>query len=122
MRALSVRQPWAWLITQGIKDVENRSWRTSYRGPLLIHAARRLIPGDVDQVEQQFGLRVPREQLALGAIIGRADLVDIAVGTHPSRFFKGPFGWILANAAPLTPHPWPGRQRFFRAHHPSLDA
>jgi hypothetical protein len=30
--ALSVRQPWAWLIVNGYKDVENRSWTTHYRG------------------------------------------------------------------------------------------
>ena len=36
--ALSVRQPWAWLIVSGLKDVENRPRRTHYRGSLLIHA------------------------------------------------------------------------------------
>jgi hypothetical protein len=45
MKELSIRQPWAWLIIAGHKDVENRSWTTTYRGPLLIHAARR--PDDV---------------------------------------------------------------------------
>ena len=38
--AISIRQPWAWLIIQGVKAVENRGWYTSYRGPLLIHAAK----------------------------------------------------------------------------------
>ena len=33
MKILSVRQPWAWLIVAGHKDIENRKWRTSYRGP-----------------------------------------------------------------------------------------
>jgi len=36
--ALSVRQPWAWLIVSGLKDIENRPRPTHYRGPLLIHA------------------------------------------------------------------------------------
>src|SRR5271165_5444563 len=39
LRALSVRQPWAWLIVNGVKDIENRSFRTDHHGPLLIHAA-----------------------------------------------------------------------------------
>ena len=39
-KCLSVRQPWAWLIVHGHKPLENRSWATSYRGPLLIHAAK----------------------------------------------------------------------------------
>lgn len=38
MRALTVRQPWAWLLFHG-KDIENREWSTGYRGPLAIHAA-----------------------------------------------------------------------------------
>ncbi len=39
MKTLSVKQPWSTLICTGIKDVENRTWRTEYRGPLLIHAS-----------------------------------------------------------------------------------
>ncbi len=38
--ALSLRQPWAWLVVSGHKDVENRVWRAAYRGPLLIHAGK----------------------------------------------------------------------------------
>ncbi len=47
--ALSVHQPWAWLIVAGFKHIENRSRRTHYRGPVLIHAGlnRRLIRPEV---------------------------------------------------------------------------
>jgi len=38
MKALTVKQPWASLIMGGHKRVENRTWRTHYRGPLVIHA------------------------------------------------------------------------------------
>ena len=34
MKALSIRQPWSWLILHGGKDIENRSWRTNVRGPV----------------------------------------------------------------------------------------
>ena len=40
MRALTVRQPWASLIACGAKTIETRSWKTSYRGSLLIHAGK----------------------------------------------------------------------------------
>jgi len=40
LRALSVRQPWAWAIVQGLKPWENRSRRFNYRGPVLIHASK----------------------------------------------------------------------------------
>jgi hypothetical protein len=41
-KAISIRQPWAWLIVNGFKDVENRSWKTKYRGPVLVHAGRKI--------------------------------------------------------------------------------
>lgn len=41
MKALTIRQPWASLIALGVKTIETRSWSTSYRGPLAIHAAKR---------------------------------------------------------------------------------
>lgn len=40
LRALTIRQPWASLIAAGVKTIETRSWRTSYRGPVLIHAGK----------------------------------------------------------------------------------
>ena len=39
MKTLSIRQPFASLICRGIKTIENRSWKTNYRGKLLIHAS-----------------------------------------------------------------------------------
>jgi hypothetical protein len=45
MKALSVRQPWASLIAEGLKTIEVRSRRTKYRGPLLICASKKLWPG-----------------------------------------------------------------------------
>ena len=40
MKAISIRQPWAWLIVHGYQDVENRTWSTKHRGPILIHCHR----------------------------------------------------------------------------------
>src|SRR5690348_2447825 len=40
MKALSIRQPWAWLILHAGKDIENRDWSTRFRGQVLIHAAK----------------------------------------------------------------------------------
>ena len=48
MKALSIRQPWAELIVAGLKDIENRTWRTDYRGPVLIHAGMKIEPIDAD--------------------------------------------------------------------------
>ena len=44
MKAISIRQPWAWLVVHGYKDVDNRTWATKHRGPILIHAGKALDP------------------------------------------------------------------------------
>lgn len=45
MKAITIWQPWATLIAIGAKRYETRSWSTTYRGPLAIHAAKRKIGG-----------------------------------------------------------------------------
>jgi hypothetical protein len=71
VKALTVRQPWASLIVDGIKDVENRSWRTNYRGRLGIHAAQRF-----DQELMDLYGHLLDDDLPLGALIGSVKLID----------------------------------------------
>lgn len=100
MRVLTVRQPWAWAILSAGKDVENRSWTTAYRGPLAIHASMR--PDPPGTWDFPRGVCVPeKEDLALGAIVGIVDLVD-AVERSRSRWFSGPYGWVLRNPRSLV--------------------
>jgi len=75
-RALSVRQPWAQLIVQGAKDVENRSRSTRHRGRLYIHAATRLacVPSARELlVKAHFPEGI--SDLPRGAVIGTVDLI-----------------------------------------------
>lgn len=44
MKSLSIQQPWADLIGQGLKPYEIRSWQTTYRGPLLICSSAKVSP------------------------------------------------------------------------------
>lgn len=69
MRAITIRQPWAELIVLGKKDVENRSWRTRHRGPLLIHAGA---GADWDYFEEY----AVRDDAVRGAIIGVVELLE----------------------------------------------
>jgi hypothetical protein len=46
VKALSIRQPWAWLIVNGQKDIENRCWKTHFRGKIYVHAAKGMTRGD----------------------------------------------------------------------------
>ncbi len=113
--ALSLRQPWAWLIVNGVKDIENRSWRTHHRGPLLIHAS--LSAGgyteDIEWVERKHRISVPRE-LDTGGIVGVVELRD-CVESHRSKWFeKGNFGWVMANPRRLRFRRCNGAVRLFR--------
>jgi hypothetical protein len=107
-RVLTIRQPWAHLIIEGIKPVENRSWSTSYRGLILIHAAQ---ARDAELISQ-FDL--DPDALAYGAVIGCADLVDI-VDDHPSPFFNGPCGWVLRKPQRIEPIPLQGKLSLWEA-------
>jgi hypothetical protein len=52
MRVLSLWQPWASAVAAGAKVIETRSWQTSYRGPLLIHAAKRFDADDMEEMAE----------------------------------------------------------------------
>lgn len=98
MKALSMTQPMAWAVFNG-KDVENRRWLTKYRGPLLIHASMNWNRDHYDWItanENRLGCQLP-QQFVHGALIGIVDLVD-CVRYHGSRWFFGPYGFVLANA------------------------
>ena len=120
MKALSIRQPWAWLIVRGIKDVENRTWRTGYRGPLLIHAATHPMTEDAEAWLAEYchglGIEGPHFPLVAGGIVGRAvvaDCVRLEDLVHPSEWAEGPWCWLLDDAEPLPFLPWTGQRGLF---------
>jgi len=113
VKILSIRQPWASLIVDGHKDIENRTWRSHYRGLVLIHAAKRAqSKGARAFVEKTFGI-VPPLDLPRGGIVGMATLVD-CFEIHSSRWFEGPYGWKFTNPQPLPFIPEKGMLSFFR--------
>lgn len=71
MKAISLWQPYATLIAIGAKSIETRGWGTRYRGPLLIHAAKKK---DRDALALQSIPGVFRTALARGGIFGPHDL------------------------------------------------
>src|SRR5262245_46166865 len=114
--ALSVRQPWAWLIVNGYKDVENRSWRTRYRGPVLIHAGANtseLSERTMERIERRHGIKLPRE-FDTGGIIGLVDIVDCRSRTGSPWHVRGNIGWVLAKPRRLTFRAYKGALGFFK--------
>lgn len=70
MKALTIKQPWASLIIEGYKKFEFRSWKTNYRGKILIHAGLSL-EKDMKERFNAYNL-----DYKLGYIIGEAEIVD----------------------------------------------
>jgi hypothetical protein len=98
LRAISVRQPWAWLIVNGYKDVENRSWQTRHRGPILIHAGAAtsdLDTATIDRIERRYGLELP-DEYEVGGIVGVVDIVDCKRRTDSLWHVRGNIGWVMS--------------------------
>jgi len=123
MKALSIRQPWAWLICVGYKDIENRQWSTKFRGRIYVHAGKTTedtIPSlnisehwiltNLTQ-EQRIAYQVAVQNR--GAIIGEVDIVN-CVTKSESPWFTGKFGFVLANPFLYEkPIPCKGKLSFF---------
>lgn len=112
MRALSLTQPWAWLVVHGGKDVENRRWNTHFGGEFLVHAAKGMTKDDYDAawemartIDQNLAWAIPlREKLDRGGIVGRADLYGVLPRTaNPSTpwHMRNQYGFCLRNQQPL---------------------
>lgn len=104
-KALSVRQPWASLIVCGLKTVEIRTWSTTYRGQLYIHASK----SQDDVAMNRFQLDTP----PMGALLGTVELVDVQPFSREmwdelaekhldnGAFMPGLYAWHLKSARPL---------------------
>lgn len=123
MRALSIRQPWAYAILTGAKPVENRNWPTNVRGRVLIHASKKEERGDVYpvlwRVARQLGRSLDDIEIDyharknLGCIVGVATIAD-CVTEHPSEWFVGTHGFVMRDPVFLPePIPCKGALGFF---------
>lgn len=124
IKALSIRQPWAWLILNGGKDIENRDWAhtnpgLAFRGPFFIHTGQKLFGSIAERAEIREWVRktvdviVPDDDaLPCGGIVGQIELTDI-VRSSTSPWFAGPYGLVLANPKPLPFRRCTGALGFF---------
>lgn len=81
MKAITLHQPWASLMAAEIKRIETRSWGTSYRGPLAIHAGKKVVYDD----ELLSLLNCTWESLPRGAVLCIVDLIEIV----PTEIIRG---------------------------------
>lgn len=106
MKAITIRQPWTWLIVNGYKDIENRTWRTKFRGHILIHAASSCTRKEyeacknfVNNIDPKI-IIPPHKDLELRGVVGEAEVTD-CVDAHASPWFEGPFGFTLSKVRKL---------------------
>jgi len=117
VRALSIKQPWAWAILHG-KDIENRTWPTHYTGEFLIHASKTFdFEGLRWMLYHKYSLfastPIPgRDEFLMGGIVGKSKIID-CVSDHPSPFFFGPWGFVLKNSVEIDFIPCKGQRGFF---------
>lgn len=104
LRALSIQQPWCDRILFEGKDIENRSWKTKFRGWVLIHASL----GVAKELRTQVTSNMPR-----GGIVGIMNITDCLLDS-PSPWFQGPVGFVISNAVPLKFIPCRGSLSFFK--------
>lgn len=110
MKVITIKQPWAWLICSGVKDIENRTRKTSYRGRILIHASAKQyeIQGLLNQTQQEHLIcKLPHKMpiqnnIVNSAIIGSVEIVDCVIN-HSSVWAektmqcKPIYNWVLSN-------------------------
>lgn len=125
MRAITIKQPWASLICKGIKDVENRTWKTNYRGRVLIHAGdSHKFKVELTDEQMKTAYSVIFEEcrsgkISFGAIIGSTEIID-CVKNHSSVWVeKDCWNWVLANPM-LFPEPIPCKGRLSFWEYPGI--
>lgn len=127
MKCLSIRSPWwAWILHGG-KDIENRKWKTAYRGPVLIHASKfwehatvyacmkdaLAMAGNPNPDGLHSMLDIMEMKKLRGHVVGVVDIVD-CVDKSDSPWFVGKHGLVLRNPRPFkTPVPVVGRLGLF---------
>jgi hypothetical protein len=122
MKAISIRQPWAWLIVNGYKDVENRTWPTNFRGRILIHAGKGMTRDEYEDAQETAldagiadGVLPAFKQLERGGIVGVATIANCI---HPNKrtspwHMGSQFGFHMVNAQPLPFVPCCGQLGIF---------
>jgi len=125
MKAISLWQPWASLMALGLKKNETRSWQTHYRGPLLIHAAKKIVHWPSIMIQAVFeDIAFQPLDLPRGVILCKVNLVDctkIAFHNKPGypevKFGNYTPGWYMWVTEDLelfdSPISFSGKQRPF---------
>ena len=116
--ALSIRQPWAWLVLKGYKPLENLNNLKNFRGTFLIHAGmkwdRTWFINQNDKLRDLLaGIPMPiKNKMNYGGIIGYATITGF-IEKSDSPWFVGKYGLLIKNPKQLPFTPCKGKLSFF---------
>jgi hypothetical protein len=137
MKTITIKQPWASLIIEGYKDIENRTWSTKFRGRVLIHAGldRKCKPDlSVPQLNKlyKYYTGIGTQPLKYGYIIGSVEIIDCVINHSsiwaektemPAGCYMGEelvYNWVLANPIKFK-HPIPAKGKLSFWDYPITD-
>jgi hypothetical protein len=120
MNGLSISQPWAWAILNLGKDIENRPWKTTYRGWIAIHAPIKIMPYEKSDFPR--GSKIPKkEDLVTSAIVGVARISDCVEKNKSKWHQDGYYGFVLTSVHKLKkPIECKGARKFWKVPAPLL--
>jgi hypothetical protein len=112
VKALSIQQPWAWLIVNGHKDIENRDWPTRFRGHVLVHAGKKIDEQAIEYIRRAHPEISLPDNFETGGIVG-AVTIHGCVTASESKWFFGEYGFLLKDAERIPFRPCRGQLGFF---------
>jgi hypothetical protein len=115
IKALSIKPPWIELILSGRKIIEVRSWKTNYRGPLLLVSSKSLDPYGASRFPYSDNLLPALRGHAVGVCwLGECSMMT---SCHEWKalcdYYHGLYSWFLRGVKPIKPFPVRGRLRLF---------
>lgn len=119
-KAITLQQPWAWAVTHLEKNIENRTWPTTHRGEIFIHAGKGWDANGAAWIEQNFNVEIPpQSQMASGELVAKCEIVDCQHWSETKEHHlpwsqKFGFQWFLEDIEVLeTPIPLRGKLGIF---------
>ena len=122
MKAISIKEPFATLITNGMKKIETRSWKTNYRGEIFIHASGKSLAKEF--LTNDYVIELIKDMdMNFGNIICKCNLVDCIymdeeflehIKQSPMEYklgeYKlGRYAWVMEDVEPIYPIPAKGQ-------------
>lgn len=107
-KAISIKQPWAWVISEGHKTIETRTWPTQYRGDIIVVSSLKPDKTMLDYLMKETNGKI-ESKLLYGQALCIADLVDCRLMTADDEgdamcdLYPGAYSWVLENIRKIKP-------------------